>query len=69
MVDLYGELQQGLPDKDFIAMRAFVAYQTDLFTIGAEVFTQTQNNVKSDSTNATPLVSQFSPAAGSLRTN
>ncbi len=55
MVDLYGELQQGLPDKDFIAMRAFVAYQTDPFTIGAEVFTQTQNNVKSDSTNATPF--------------
>jgi len=52
---LYGELQQGLPDKDFVAMKAFVGYQTEPITVGVEVFSQTQNNVKSDSTNATPF--------------
>ena len=55
LVHLYGELQQGLPDKDFIGMKAFVGYQTEPFTIGAEVFSQVQNNVKSDSSNATPF--------------
>lgn len=55
VVTLYGELQQGLPEKDFVAMKAFVGYQTEPITFGVEVFSQTQNNVKSDSTNATPF--------------
>ena len=55
VVALYGELQQGLPEKNFVGMKGFVGYQTEPFTLGVEVFSQTQNNVKSDSTNATPF--------------
>ncbi len=59
VIDLYGELQQGLPEKDFIAIKAFVGYQTEALSFGFEVYSQTQHNVKSDSTNATPFEYSF----------
>ena len=55
VLDLYGDYQTGIDDRNVMTVKAFAAYQSDVFTIGAEVLTQVQNNVKSDGTNATPF--------------
>ena len=38
-----------------MTLKGFAGYQSEVFTIGAEVLTQIQNNVKSDGTNARPF--------------
>jgi hypothetical protein len=55
VLDLYGDYQTGLNEKNAITLKAFAAYQTEPFTLGVEVMTQTQNNAKSDGTNVTPF--------------
>ncbi len=55
VMDLYGDYQTGLKDKNIITVKGFVACQTEPITIGLELLSQTQYKVKSDTTNATPF--------------
>ena len=55
VLDLYGDYQTGINDRNVFMIKGFAAYQTDAFTVGAEVFSMTQNNVKSDGADASPL--------------
>jgi len=55
VIDLYGDYQTGLKDKDIVTLKGFVAYQTEPITFGLEVLSQTQYKVKSDTTDATPF--------------
>lgn len=55
VVDLYGDYQTASADRNVITLKGFAAYQSDPFTIGAEVMTQTHQNIKSDGADATPF--------------
>lgn len=54
VVDLYGDFQTGLHDKNVYILKTCVAYQTEPFTVGVEAFTQKLLKSKSDGTDATP---------------
>lgn len=55
ILDVYGDLQTGLNDRNVMTLKGFAAYQSDVFAIGTEVLTQVHHNVKSDGTNASPF--------------
>lgn len=55
VVDLYGDYQTALNERNVFTIKGFAGYQTATFTIGAEVFSQMQRNVKSDGESATPF--------------
>ena len=54
-MDLYGDYQTGIDDRNAFMIKGFAAYQSDVFSIGAEILSMTQKNVKSDRTDASPL--------------
>ncbi|MEP6793877.1 MAG: hypothetical protein ABJB16_06095 [Saprospiraceae bacterium] len=55
ILDLYADYQTGHNDQFVSNIRGFAAYQTDPVTIGMELFSGTQNKIKSDGTNVTPF--------------
>lgn len=55
VLDIYGDLQTGLNERNVTTLKGFGAYQSDAFAFGVEVVTQVHNNVKSDGSNATPF--------------
>ena len=55
ILDLYGDYQTGINDRNVFLIKGFAAYQSDAFTVGAEIFRMTQNNVKSDGADASPF--------------
>jgi hypothetical protein len=55
VLDVYGDFQTALNDRNVIVLKGFAAYATDPFTIGVELFSQQFQNHKSDGTNTSPL--------------
>lgn len=55
ILDLYVDYQTGIIDRNTITLKGFAGYQTDAFTIGAELFTQSQMNTKLDGRTTSPF--------------
>jgi len=55
MVELYGDVQTGIDEKNQLLLKSLVGYKTEPLTIGVEVMHQTLYHNKSDATNAVPF--------------
>lgn len=55
VLDLYGDYQTGVNERNVVTLKGFAAFQTSRFTLGAEVVSQTHQHVKADDTNASPF--------------
>ena len=55
VLDLYGDYQTSASEGNVITLKGFAAFQTNRFTVGAEVFTQTQQHVEADEKNFNPF--------------
>jgi hypothetical protein len=52
VLDLYGDHATGINDRTVLTMKAFIGFQLPAFNFGAEIFSMTQNSVKSDGADA-----------------
>ena len=55
ILDLYGDLQTGVLDRNVVTIKAFLGFQTDAFTIGGEIVNQNQMRSKPDGANISLL--------------
>ncbi|MEO5906096.1 MAG: hypothetical protein ABIQ11_05185 [Saprospiraceae bacterium] len=55
VLDLYADYLTGVNDRTVLTLKGFAGVQLPAFTFGAEIFSLTQNNLKTDGSDVNPL--------------